>query len=78
MTVKEFKAVGNMGEIIVSYNNEEMRYYDFVHTLGAEKVWDLKIVGIEAKAKSRVKKNTNELEVIPYTLLYLSDDFSKK
>lgn len=73
MTIKDFKQVGNMGEVVVSYLGKKQRYYDLVHELGATKVWGLKIAGIEAQAKTQIRKNTNELNVIPYTLLYLED-----
>lgn len=74
MTVKEFREIGNMGEVMIQYKGKIEKYYNLVHELGSEKVWNLNIVGMEAKATTRFKKNSNELEILPYTLLYLSDD----
>ena len=74
MTVKDFREIGNMGEVMVVYKGKTEKYYNFVHELGSKKVWELYVVGMEAKATTRIKKNTNDLEITPYTLLYLSDE----
>lgn len=75
MRVKDFKQIAEMDAVKVWYKNEEYWYYDFLSSVKpAKEVWEMIITGLEPNALTRVKKNSNEKIVIPYTLLYLADE----